>query len=62
MTQDEKAKAYDEYVRLADILLSENSRLKSLNPVKMSEQTTKIIEENNNKLRELEMKVKNLFV
>lgn len=61
MTQDEKAKAYDEYVRLATILQNENSRLKSLYPINMSDATKKIIERNNQEISNLEQKLKNLF-
>jgi hypothetical protein len=61
MTQEQKAQAYDEYVRLATILQNENSRLKSMNPINLPEESKKIIDANNRKLNELEQKMKNLF-
>jgi hypothetical protein len=61
MTQEQKAQAYDEYVRLATILQNENSRLKSMNPINLPEESKKIIEANQQKINELEKKLQNLF-
>jgi hypothetical protein len=61
MTQTEKAELYDLYIRQGDVYLRENSKLKSEYPIDMPNDKQKIIDSNNNKVNELQVKLQNLF-
>jgi len=61
MTQTEKAELYDSYIRQGDVYLRENSKLKSEYPIDMPNDKQKIIDSNNNKINELQVKLQNLF-
>ena len=61
MTQEEKAQAYDNYIREGDRLQREISRLKSQYPITMPDNEQKIIENNQKKLNELQVKLQNLL-
>lgn len=61
MTQEEKAQAYDNYIREGDILQREISIIKSKYPITMPEKEEKIIQTNQMKLNEIEIKLQNLL-
>jgi len=61
MTQEQKAQAYDNYIREGDRLQREISRIKSQYPITMPENEQKIIENNQMKLNELQIKLQNLL-
>ena len=61
MTQDEKAKVYDECLRQSDILQRTNSKLKSEYFNNMPPDIQKIIDENERKIAMLVQRLENLF-
>lgn len=61
MTNQSKAKLYEEYVRESDILQRQNSKLKSEYVVNIPPHIQKIIDENDAKIAVLVGKLENLF-
>ena len=62
MTNEEKGDLYDKYLRQAETLQREVSRIKSENPINVPVELQSVINENNMKISVLETKVRNLFV
>ena len=62
MTNEEKAMLYDKYLRQAETLQREVSKIKSENPINVPVELQLVINENNMKISVLETKVRNLFV
>ena len=62
MNNEEKAMLYDKYLRQAEALQREVSRIKSENPINVPVELQLVINENNMKISILETKVRNLFV
>lgn len=62
MNNEEKAMLYDKYLRQAEALQREVSRIKSENPINVPVELQSVINENNMKISILETKVRNLFV
>jgi len=61
MTNQSKAKLYEEYVRESDILQRQNSKLKSEYVTNIPPHIQKIIDENDAKIAVLVGKLENLF-
>lgn len=61
MTQEQKAQAYDNYIREGDRLQREISILKSKYPITMPEKEEMIIKKNQTKLNEIEIKLQILL-
>jgi hypothetical protein len=61
MTQEEKARLYDDYVRQGDVLQREISKIKSQYPINMPEKEKNIIQSNIQKINNLELKLQKLF-
>jgi hypothetical protein len=61
MTNQSKAKLYEEYVRESDILQRQNSKLKSEYVMNIPPNIQKIIDENDAKIAVLVGKLENLF-
>ena len=61
MTQEQKAQAYDNYIREGDRLQREISILKSKYPITMPEKEEMIIKKKQMKLNEIEIKLQILL-
>lgn len=61
MNNNEKANLYDQYVRQASILEREISALKSQYVINIPENVQKKIDDNNQKINELQRKLNNLY-
>ena len=61
MTNDHKAVLYDQYVRESEQLQRINSKLKSDNPINVSEEIQHQIDINNIKIDSLVVKLQSLF-
>lgn len=62
MTREEKAMAYDEYIRESDALQKINSKLKSEYPINVPQEIQKQIDTNTEKINSLVRKLENLFI
>ena len=61
LTNEDKAKIYDELIRESDRLQRINSKLKSEHVFNVPPQVQSQIDENERKIRELVIKLENLF-
>lgn len=62
MTREEKAMAYDGYIRESDVLQKINSKLKSEYPINVPQDIQKQIDTNTEKINALVRKLENLFM
>lgn len=61
MNNNDKAKLYEQYVSEANFLQQQISKLKSQYVINIPEHIEKLIEENKQKIRQLEIKLNNLY-
>jgi hypothetical protein len=61
MNNNDKAKLYEQYVSEANFLQQQISKLKSQYVINIPEHIEKLIEENKHKIRQLEIKLNNLY-
>ena len=61
MTNDDKARLYDDYIRQSEVLQRENSKLKSEFTVNMPDDKQKIINDNDAKIKILVKKLEDLY-
>lgn len=61
MNNNDKAQLYEQYVSEANFLQQQISKLKSQYVINIPEHIEKLIEENKQKIRQLEIKLNNLY-